>query len=227
MKAIKIMQHNSKHERGSKVAKLTKLEQAAVDMLPEIEAATQAGSYVFKSAFDVAYLVENGLAEQNEAIRNPNSETEEFATRITDFGISTLKAVEETKMEQPAPAEIKVEEPKPERKSKMSFVIENIPVVAGKRGCGTRAAKYPFADLEVGQSFFVATDKSIASALTNAMKAYDVPLLDEAGVQKTKEITVPKTGEKRTILATSHVRVFKAVAETVEGVKGFRVGRTA
>ena len=194
-----------------------------MDRLPEIVAATTAGSYVFADPFEVGYLIELGLVECNETIKNPANE-EEMATRATPAGIEYVMT-EVTK--QPAQAAIKVEEPKPERKSKMSFVIENIPVVAGKRGGGTRTAKYPFEALEVGQSFFVATDKSIAAALTNAMKKYDVADLDEAGVQKTKVITVPKTGEKRTVNATKHVRVFKAVAETSGGVAGFRVGRTA
>lgn len=207
------------------MAKLSKLEQEALNRLPEIVAATQAGKLSYGEAFDLTYLLENEFAEVVD--RNPQNH-EEIALKATQAGIDYVTANCIITASRTAPAvNIQAETPKPKGSTKMSFEIENIPVVAGKRGGGTRAGKYPFDALEVGQSFFVATEKSIASALTNAMKKYDVPLLDEAGVQKTKEITVPKTGEKRTILATKHVRVFTAVAETKDGVAGFRVGRTA
>ena len=208
------------------MAKLSKLEQAAVDMMPEIVAATQAGSFLYKSAFDVAYLIENCLVEQNEEMINDNGE---FATRATQVGIASQNFVEQT-----APAETTVEEPKPKRKVKMSFEIENIAVTPGKRGGGTRTSQYPIDALEVGQSFFIPAsekhpepEKSLASMLSGAMKKYDVADLDEAGVQKTKEITVPKTGEKRTIPAMKHTRKFTLVASEKDGVRGARIGRTA
>jgi len=203
------------------VAKLSKLEQAAVGMMPEIVAATQAGSFLYKSAFDVAYLIENCLVEQNEEMVNEDGE---FATRATQVGIAS----------QTASAETKVAEPKPERKVKMTFEIENITVTPGKRGGGTRTSQYPIDALEVGQSFFIPAsekhpepEKSLASMLSGAMKKYDVADLDEAGVQKTKEITVPKTGEKRTIPAMKHTRKFTLVAAEKDGIKGARIGRTA
>lgn len=196
-------------------------------MLPEIAAATQAGSYVFKSAFDVAYLVENGLAEQNETIVN---EEGWFATRTTEAGGAAVPTIEV----QTAPAEIQAEQPKLKGSIKMSFEIENIAVTAGKRGGGTRTSQYPIDALEVGQSFFIPAsekhpepEKSLASMLSGAMKKYDVPDLDENGVQKTKFITVPKTGEKREIPATKHTRKFTLVASEKDGVKGARIGRTA
>ena len=161
------------------------------------------------------------MVECNEEIKNPEN-LEEVATRATQAGYVFVNL-------ESAPAVItQAETPKTKGNNKMSFEIENIAVTAGKRGGGTRAAKYPFDALEVGQSFFIPTDKSVASALTNAMKKYDVPVFEEDGVTpKMKTITVPKTGEKRTIPATKHVRVFTAVAETKDGAAGYRVGRTA
>lgn len=205
------------------MAKLSKMEQAAVDRLPKIVAATQAGNLSYGEEFDLSYLIENGLIEIKD--RNPTN-NEQIAF------VATQKAIADVN---PASASTPAETQKPKGTTKMSFVIENIPVVAGKRGGGSRAAKYPFDNLEVGQSFFVpATEehpdpaKSLASALTNAMKKYDVPDMDETtGIQKTKNITVPKTGEKRTIPATKHVRVFTAVAVTENDVVGARIGRTA
>jgi hypothetical protein len=215
---------------------MTKLEQDAINRLPEIVAATVAGGYVFAEAFDMTYLLENELAECNDAIHNPVN-AEEVATRATQKGIEYVAAncvVTANCTIPTASAETKVEEPKPERKSNMSFEIENVALPVSKRGGATRSSKYPFEILEVGQSFFVANTekhpdmvKSMASAVTNAMKKYDVPDLDENGVQKTKGITVPKTGEKRTIPATKHTRIFGIRPDTKDGVAGARIGRTA
>lgn len=209
------------------MAKLSKMEQVALNRLPEIVAATNAGSCVYAEKFDMAYLIDEGLAEAFDDYTNPEN-AEEVAIRATQKGIDSVAS------ETTASATNQPEKAKSKGSNKMSFKIENIPVAAGKRGGGSRTAKYPFDALEVGQSFFVAATedhpepaKSLASALTNAMKKYDVPLLDEAGVQKTKAITVPKTGEKRTILATKHTRVFVANAVIENDVKGARIGRTA
>lgn len=203
------------------MAKLSKLEQDALNMLPEIVAVTQAGSYVFADPFDVAYLIENDFVECCAEVKNPENPVE-VATRATQAGYVFVQLETESVVNtQPELAKTK-------GSKKMSFEIENIPVVAGKRGGGTRTSKYPFDTLEVGQSFFVPTEKSLASTLTNAMKKYDVPVFEEDGVTpKLKEVAVPNTQEKRTVQVTKHVRVFSAVAETKDGVAGYRVGRTA
>lgn len=207
--------------------KLTKLQAEAVAMMPEIVAASVAESgYVFKSAFDVAYLIENGLVEQNEGIVN---EAGEFATRATEAGIAALNATVQT-----APAETKVEEPKTERKVNMSFKIEKgIPVPKTTRG-SARTSAYPFDSMEVGDSFFIAAsekhpepEKSLASTISGATKRYDVADLDENGVQKTKSTRNPKTGEvKEGVPAMKHTRVFVIRAGEKDGVKGARVFRT-
>jgi hypothetical protein len=115
----------------------------------------------------------------------------------------------------------------------MSFEIETgIAVPKTTRG-GKRESAYPFNKLEVGQSFFIPAsekhpepEKSLASTISGATKRYDVPDLDENGVQKTKEINSPKTQEKRTVLATKHTRTFIIRAAEKDGVKGARVFRT-
>lgn len=198
---------------------LSKLEQAAADRMPEIVAATLAGSYVFAVPFDVQYLVEQGFIEQNEAISQKNADDEvEYATRATLGGIEFVNGTAN------APTvNTQAEAPKLKGNNKMSIQIEAVVLPKSKRG-GSRASKYPFDALEVGQGFFLPNTekhpdivKSMASAVTNAMKKYDVPDIDEAtGIQKTKVITVPKTGEKRTINATKHTRVFSAAQGTKE-----------
>jgi hypothetical protein len=116
----------------------------------------------------------------------------------------------------------------------MSFEIESgIAMPVTKRG-GKRESAYPFNKLEVGQSFFIPASekhpepaKSLASTVSGAAKRYDVPDLDENGVQKTKNITNPKTQAVReNVPAMKHTRTFKLVAAEKDGVKGARVFRT-
>lgn len=196
-----------------------------MDSLPVLVEATNAGSYVFADPFNIAYLIENGLAIQNHEIVNPEN-AEEFATRATPEGIAF---VETNVTKQPAPAEIKVEEPKPERKVKMSFEIETgIEVPKTTRG-GARTSAYPFDKLEVGQSFFIPASekhpepaKSLASTISGATKRFDVLVPGE-----TKEVRNPKTQEVKTVPKTAHTRVFTLRAGEKDGVVGARVFRTA
>lgn len=199
-----------------KVAKLSKLQQEAIGSLPALAEATVGGSYIFADPFNIAYLIENGWAIQNETITNPEN-AEEFATRATPEGVAFVN--------QTASAEIKVEEPKPERKVKMSFEIEKgIPVPKTTRG-GARTSAYPFDALELNDSFFIPASekhpepaKSLASTVSGATKRYDVLVPGE-----TKEVRNPKTQEVKTVPMTAHTRIFKIKA--VDG--GARVWRTA
>lgn len=169
-------------------------------------------------------MAKDGLAEGNPNITNGDGG---IACRATQKGIECVAAN--------TAVNTQAEAPKTKGNTKMSFEIEDVALPASKRGGATRSSKYPFDVLEVGQSFFVANTekhpdmvKSMASAVTNAMKKYDVADIDEAtGVQKTKIITVPKTGEKRTINAMKHTRIFGIRPDTKDGVAGARIGRTA
>jgi len=216
------------------VAKLSKLQLAAIAMMPEIVAATTAeGGYVFKDPFNVAYLLEEGLIEQNGEITNPEC-VEEVATRATEKGFNFVNGVNAATLG---------DNPTNERNTNVmsetatGFVIENVALPASKRGGRIGKAKYPFDLLEVGQSFVVpATEKNpdpaktLASTVSSAMKKYDVPDMLEDGVtQKTKIIAVPKTKEKRTVLATKHTRVFglRPEVDAAGTVIGARIGRTA
>lgn len=204
--------------------KLTKLEKEALAALPRIVQATQENDgtgYTFTDEFTHTYLVEQGLVEVNPDIKN---EAGAIATRATQKGVETVMATDANKNEGTAVVE------------ETGFAIETgIEIPAIKRGFGARtgASKYPFDKLEVGQSFFVPASekrpdpvKALASTVASAMAKYDVPDLDEAGVQKTKEVTNPKTKEKRTVPATKRVRVFTIRAAEVNGTKGARIWRS-
>ena len=106
------------------------------------------------------------------------------------------------------------------KKVQTMFKIENdIPMPSGSaRGRGGNL--YPFDDLEVGQSFFVANSedkpnaaKSLASTVSSATARYAVPSEDGATKTNKKGKTVPVMVETR-----------KFVVRSVEG--GARVWRT-
>ena len=126
--------------------------------------------------------------------------------------------------------ETTVEKPA-EETAKSAFVIEDGIAIPKSTHGGNRESSYPFAQLNVGQSFFIPASekhpepaKSLASTISGATKRYDVPDMEEDGVtQKQKKVRVPKTGEEKIVPAFKHTRVFQIKA--VEG--GARVWRTA
>lgn len=100
---------------------------------------------------------------------------------------------------------------------------------AAKRG-GRRPDVYPFAILEVGQSFFVPSTaerpepwKAMASTVNTAMVRYAVPKLDPTTGQP-----VQRTNRKgKVVTDTVRSRVFVLEKSEKNGVPGARVFRTA
>ena len=187
------------------MAKLTKLQQSALDALPAVVTATEGGSFVYMSAFDAAYLVEQGLAEQNETITNP-ADASELATRATEAGINfavQTPEVQKPKGEVKMSAEVKTE-----------IVIETgVEMPKSNRGATAGNTKYPFDKLEAGQSFFIAKElKSLGGTVSSANKRYAVEVVGETRVNR-KGVSVPKTEQTR-----------KFEARAVEG--GTRIWRT-
>ena len=188
--------------------------------LAEIVAAGANGIYTSLAVHGP--LVEAGLVEINPAMVN---EAGEIATRATQKGIESLdngngvadNATSETKT---ATAETGTTE-----KVKTMFKIEDaipVPTISG-RGRGGNV--YPFDQLEVGQSFFVANDeskpnaaKSLASTVSSATARYAVA--SEDGATKTN-----KKGEVVPVMVETRKFVVRSVEEN--GVKGARVWRTA
>lgn len=186
----------------------------SLEALPSIVQATQTSEvgYTFCKVEIVAWLTKNGLAEGNSEITN---EAGDIATRATQKGVE--KVMEQNQVEVPV--------------AKPAFVVEDgIEIPKTVRG-GNRESAYPFDQLAVGQSFMIPASekhpepaKSLASTISAATKRYDVPDMDENGVQKTKSTRNPKTGEiKENVPSFVHTRVFKIKA--VEG--GARCWRTA
>ena len=193
---------------------------ATVIGLAEIVAAGANG--LFTSAAVHGPLVEAGLVEINPAMVN---EAGEIATRATQAGIESL--ANRATVEYNATSETQTETAVTgtTQKAKTMFKIEDaipVPTISGRR-CGDNV--YPFGQLEVGQSFFVANDeskpnaaKSLASTVSSATARYAVPAED--GSTKTN-----KKGEVVPVMVETRKFVVRSVEEN--GVKGARVWRTA
>jgi hypothetical protein len=189
--------------------------------LAEIVAAGANGIYVSESVF--APLVEAGLVEINTAMMN---EAGEVATRATQKGIDSLQPNgDNTSEASEASANSATAATGETQKVKTMFKIEDsipVPTISG-RGRGGNV--YPFDQLEVGQSFFVANSedkpnaaKSLASTVSSATARYAVA--SEDGATKTN-----KKGEVVPVMVETRKFVVRSVEEN--GVKGARVWRTA
>ena len=184
--------------------------------LAEIVAAGANGMFVPESVY--APLVEAGLVEINPAMVN---DAGEIATRATQAGIESLDKGETVGDN----ATSETAETGTTQKVKTMFKIEDsipVPTISG-RGRGGNV--YPFDQLEVGQSFFVANDeskpnaaKSLASTVSSATARYAVA--SEDGATKTN-----KKGETVPVMVETRKFVVRSVEEN--GVKGARVWRTA
>ena len=201
----------TKKSAAKKTAEIT-----TVIRLAEIVAAGANG--LFTPAAVHGPLVEAGLVEINPAMVN---EAGEIATRATQKGIESPDGAAIVVDNATAEANSETAATGKTEKAKTMFQIENdvpVPVISG-RGRGVKV--YPFDQLEVGQSFFVANSetrpnaaKSLASTVSSATARYAVPAEDGSTKTNKKGEVVPVLVETR-----------KFVVRSVEG--GARVWRTA
>lgn len=188
--------------------------------LAEIVAAGANGIYTSPAVHGP--LVEAGLVEINPAMTNENGEV---ATRATQTGIESLDSAATVADNAASETQTATAETGTTQKAKTMFKIEDaipVPTISG-RGRGGNV--YPFDQLEVGQSFFVANDeskpnaaKSLASTVSSATARYAVA--SEDGATKTN-----KKGEVVPVMVETRKFVVRSVEEN--GVKGARVWRTA
>lgn len=185
------------------------------DLLKKIVDETSKNGHTFCSVLEISELEKRGLVESNPDMQNEDGDT---AVRATMQGFDLIYP---DGSPEPEPTTQAVEEPAPAKtKGNTMFVIEDaipVPAKTVKRGRAAGSSKYPFHQLEVGQSFMVpATDKlpdpakSLASAVAAAIRVY-----------ATQNGT--KTYKGREITAYTPTRMFEVRA--VEG--GARVWRTA
>ena len=167
-------------------------------------------------------LIEAGLVEINPAMTDENGF---IATRATQAGIEALDNGQTIGNNATSEATSETAETGKTEKVKTMFKIEDsipVPTISG-RGRGGNV--YPFDQLEVGQSFFVANSedkpnaaKSLASTVSSATARYAVA--SEDGATKTN-----KKGEVVPVMVETRKFVVRSVEEN--GVKGARVWRTA
>lgn len=196
--------------------------QKANRILQEVIKATLAddgNGYLFTPEAVHSILVKKGFVEVNDAISN---DAGEFATRATELGLAEAKPDEEE--------EVKV---MPETNFELGAVPKDFVLPVSNRG-GSRAPKYPFADMEVDQSFFVANTavkgenavKTLTGACSKANKLFGTPSVDSDTGEPVMRGT--KNGETQ---ATTFVKIFKAgpytKGEGDDAVAGAMVVRTA
>lgn len=192
----------------------------AVIGLAEIVAAGANGMFVPESVY--APLVEAGLVEINPGMTDENGNV---ATRATQKGVESLDSAATVADNATSEATSATAATGETQKVKTMFKIEDsipVPTISG-RGRGGNV--YPFDQLEVGQSFFVANSedkpnaaKSLASTVSSATARYAVA--SEDGATKTN-----KKGEVVPVMVETRKFVVRSVEEN--GVKGARVWRTA
>jgi len=154
-------------------------------------------------------LIEAELVELNPELMDANGW---IATRATQKGIDEVNTKVETQYELPNVAPV----------AAGKFVLEaNVPVPTIKRG-GHKNEMYPFAVMEVGQSFFVAATeakpnpaKTLASTVSGATKRFAVPT---GAVKKNRK------GEDVEVMQETRKFVVRSVEEN--GIKGARVWRS-
>lgn len=193
--------------------------QKANRILQEVIKMTLEGSYLFTSEAVHSILVKKGFVEVNSEISN---DAGELATRATELGLAEAKPEEKEKVKVMPDA----------TKFEVSTVPEDFVLPVSNRG-GTRAPKYPFADMEVNQSFFVANTavkgenalKTMTGACSKANKLFGTPSVNDDGDPIMRGT---KNGETQ---ATTFVKIFKAGpytnGEGDDAVAGAMVVRTA
>ena len=200
---------------------------ATMELLPEIVRATVQGSYVYTPEPIYAILVKKGLGEVNMDIENPEV-SGEFATRATQKGIDEYSAPEEADGEA---NDQDTQEPDKENEtvtqSTSVFEIEDIKVVKKRATSGN--LKYPFDQLEIGQSFFIPATterpepwKSLCGAITVANNRHSVLNFEEDGITP---VMRKKRNSDEKVQATKLTRRFAITKDTKDGVEGARMGR--
>lgn len=201
-------------------------------------------------------LFEAGYVETNKDMVNPDN-ANEIAVRATQSGIDVVNGVNQTKLEEVKMSETTTTVTETAAPAKPVFVLQDnvaMPeVTATKRGGVGRESVYPFKEMQVNQSFFVAATaekpepwKTLQSTVANVeakfAKVKTVQAKNEDGTPRFNAdgtpdmVTVTKTvksrekgkeGQEKTVPVTEKTKTFKIFEVTEGGVKGARIWRTA
>lgn len=189
--------------------------QMANRVLQDVIAATITGGFLFTDSSVYDILLKKGFVEVNHEIKN---DAGEIATRATESGLTMLKPKEEERV------------PMSENKFEIGGIPEDFVLPEPKRGGGgSHPIKYPFANMEVGQSFFVSNGdvkggnaaKTVIQACSKANKAFGEPAVNADGTPKMR---TTRLGQKQ---VTQFIRIYSAGPYTKAGVEGALVVRKA
>jgi hypothetical protein len=221
-----------------------------IDMatLKIIVEATKANSAAYVPEAVSKPLVDAGLVVINTDYKDPQGN---IATRATDAGIA--------KLEVPAAPAWGAPQVQPMQASAAivgGFKLETgVAVPAAKRGFGAgnggqgRKSIYPFADMQVGQSFFVAPTeampdpaKTLGSTVSSATLRYSEPVFNADGTPKMVETMIAQRDAEGNIMKDGTGKILRQKAQVQEkkqtrkfvirgveenGVKGARIWRTS
>ena len=199
----------------------------AKDTMPEIVQATYDGGYVFTSDPVREIMLNKGWVEVNEDIENPEV-SGEFATRATQKGIDEFPSREGADGEaDDQDTQNSDKENNVVSQTTSVFEIEDIKVIKKRATSGN--LKYPFDQLEIGQSFFIPATterpepwKSLCGAITVANNRHAVPKFEEDG---TTAVMRTKRNSDEEVQATELTRRFAITKDVKDGVEGARMGR--
>lgn len=172
--------------------------------------------FIYADEKSIAVFEKEGLVEVNRSMTDANGAV---AVRLTDASQGSNPQAEGSN----AQAEGGTKAPKSTTSNEFA-IDDNVPVPAVSHSGGGRSAKYPFDQLQAGQSFFVGNSekmpdaaKSLASTVTTANKRYAEA--DPSGATR-----VNRRGNEVPVEIFTRRFVVRGVTEN--GVEGARVWRT-
>lgn len=171
--------------------------------------------YCFQDEYET--LLTQGLVEINPDMKD---EYDAIATRATQAGIDHFNASGDV-----------VEHNKPAAVNPSTFEIESgVPITPISRkhsNMPEKGSKYPFAALEVGQSFFLPDGEKAGSAFSALSAAAQVAIVKYSTVDPTGATTELKRGKYkgRVVPVRIYERHFVVRRDEKNGVKGARVWR--
>lgn len=196
---------------------------AALGLLAAVIAATDANGNGFVAAQYAApkELIAAGLIEVNSEIKN---EAGEIAARVTDAGrkFAADGVLPEDGTVTDGSTTTGTSEAKPATRT--YSIDDNVPLPEKERRTVQRNEQYPFSQLAVGQSFFVADSevksgnaaKSLASTVSTANQRYSV---------ETGEMRPHKRNPEKQVPVRRQERKFEIREMENNGVKGARIFR--
>lgn len=165
---------------------LSKVAMSALTAL--LTASNSEAGFGYVASKEAAALEERGLAELNREM----TEGDTIAARITDAGRELVSKQEGTAAEAKPTVQI-------------GQIVGGVEMPAAKRAPGGRQGKFPFDQLEVGQSFFVPDvagaekpmSKTMASTVSTANARYAEEIPGETRLNRRTREQVPATRQTR------------------------------